>query len=490
MTGPELLARAKHRFKRGDLRQISDAIDFAEIAHQGQARKSGEPYVSHVYGAAAILLDLDMDRDTIVAGILHDVPEDTKYTLADVEKLFGPTVAQLVGGVTKLGKLKYRGLERYVENLRRMFVAMAEDVRVMIIKFADRLHNLSTLDALPPDKQRRIALESLEIYAPLANRLGMGEMKGQLEDLAFPYVWPEESAWVKTIVGPRYETLDALVASMLTTLITALQAAKIRPLSLHGRRKHLFSLYEKLQRPEYNRELSKIWDLVAIRVVVKSITDCYTVLGVVHQLWRPIPNRFKDYIAQPKPNGYQSIHTTVFGPGGQPVEIQIRDEIMHQLAEYGVAAHWHYTESGKPISGAQVEGKLAWVKELAEWRQETGHEEQYLEALKIDALHKRIFCFTPTGDVIDLPELATPIDFAYRLHSALGNTCVGAKVNNKLVSLDTPLKSGDVVEILTDKNRKLPNHDWLAYAKTQTARGHIRKALRESGDESGADPTA
>lgn len=483
MTSADLLSAGKKRFNRHDLRRLSDAIEFAEIAHQGQFRKSGEPYVMHAYATAQTLLTLGMDIETVIAGVLHDVPEDTAYTLSDVEKLFGLTVAKLVAGVTKLGKLKYRGLERYVENLRRMFVAMAEDVRVMIIKFADRLHNLSTLGSLPPDKQLRIARESLDIYAPLANRLGMGDIKGQLEDLAFPYVLPDGYAWVKALLGTRYETLNAVIDQMKADVEASLAKAKIKPVSLHGRRKHLYSLYEKLQRPEYDRDLSKIWDLVALRVVLKNVNDCYAALGIIHQLWRPVPNRFKDYIAQPKPNGYQSIHTTVFGPGGQPVEIQVRDERMHQLAEYGVAAHWHYAESGKPLAGTKIEDRLGWVKELAGWRQEVTSDEQFLEALKIDALQKRIFCLTPTGDVIDLPEQATPIDFAYHVHSELGNHCVGAKINDALVSLDTALKSGDVVEILTDKNRKAPNHDWLELAKTQTARGHIRKALREAGLE-------
>lgn len=480
MNAAEFSALVAAHFQDSDARRIADALTFAELAHQGQKRKSGDPYMTHVLGTAAKLVELGMDTDTIVAGLLHDVPEDTTYTLADVEQLFGAQVAKLVAGVTKLGKLKYRGMERYVENLRKMFVAMSEDVRVMIIKFADRLHNLSTLDALPPEKQLRIARESMDIFAPLAHRLGMGEIKGQLEDLAFPYVYPQESAWVRQLVGERYAALDRVVEDMQAALTEALQAAQVTIISMHGRRKHLFSLYEKLIRPEYNRDLTKIYDLVALRVVVGNVTDCYAALGIIHQLWRPLPNRFKDYIAQPKPNGYQSIHTTVFGPNGQPVEIQVRDLVMHQLAEFGVAAHWHYTEQGKPLAPTSVQEKVAWVRQLSEWRQEVGNDEAFLEALKIDALQKRIFCFTPTGDVIDLPEHATPIDFAYHVHTDLGTKCVGALINDKLSALDTELRSGDVVEIMTDKNRKLPNPDWLKMAKTQTARGHIRRALRDS----------
>lgn len=479
MNRTDFLNLAKQRFHGAELKRIADAADLAELAHQGQTRKSGGPYLNHALGTAAKLVDLGMDTDTVVAGLLHDVPEDTTYTLADVEKLFGPTVAKLVAGVTKLGKLKYRGLERYVENLRRMFVAMAEDVRVMIIKFADRLDNLATVDALPPDKQLRIARESMEIFAPIAHRLGMGEIKGQLEDLSFPYVYPKEFAWVRDLVGQRYEALNKTIEAMQTTVTEALAAAKVAVINIHGRRKHLYSLYQKLIRPEYNRDLSKVHDVVALRVVVGNVADCYTALGAVHQLWRPLPNRFKDYIAQPKPNGYQSLHTTVFGPTGQAVEIQIRDVAMHSLAEYGVAAHWHYTEQGKPLAPTSIQAKLAWVKQLSEWKHETGGEESSLEALKIDALQKRIFCFTPSGDVIDLPEHATPIDFAYHVHSDLGNRCVGARINDKMSALDTELRSGDVVSILIDKHRAAPNRDWLTIAKTQNARGHIRKALRE-----------
>ncbi|MEK7538205.1 MAG: HD domain-containing protein, partial [Patescibacteria group bacterium] len=330
MTNADFLVLAKKHFTGDDLQRITDALEFADLAHQGQKRKSGEPYVTHVLATAAKLIELGMDADTVVAGLLHDVPEDTAYTLADIEKLFGPTVAKLVAGVTKLGQLKYRGIERYVENLRKMFVAMSEDVRVMIIKFADRLHNLATLDALPPEKRLRIARESMEIFAPLAHRLGMGEIKGQIEDLAFPYVYPSEYAWVRQLVGERYAALDRVVDEMQRSVTAALNEAKVTIIGMHGRRKHLYSLYEKLIRPEYNRDLEKIYDLVALRIVVGNVADCYTALGVVHQLWRPLPNRFKDYVAQPKPNGYQSIHTCVFGPHGQPVEIQIRDFAMHQ----------------------------------------------------------------------------------------------------------------------------------------------------------------
>lgn len=481
MTVSDFIALARAFFSKADLKRIEEAVVFSDHAHAGQIRKSGESYISHPLAIAAKLIELRMDADTVIAGLLHDVPEDTSATLEDIATLFGDDVAFLVAGVTKLGKLKYRGLSRYVENLQKMFVAMAQDVRVMIIKFADRLHNLETLGALPREKQLRIARESIDVFAPLAHRLGVGEIKGQLEDLAFPYLKPKEYQWVKTLVGPRYEAMTKEIEVMRQGLDGALQKVGITDHNIHGRRKHLYSLYEKLVRPEYNRDISKVYDLIALRVIVPTVADCYTVLGIVHQLWKPLPQRFKDYIAQPKPNGYQSIHTTVFNQTGQPVEIQIRDEAMHQMAEYGVLAHWHYTASGKPDQGARVSDKLAWVQQLTEWKQEYESDEQYLEALKIDVLQKRIFCFTPAGDVIDLPEHATIIDFAYHVHSDLGNQCVGGKINDKMSAVDTELRSGDVIDILVDKHRQVPNGDWLEFVKTQAARSHIRKALREAG---------
>jgi GTP pyrophosphokinase len=481
MTTDDFLSLAATRWPAADLAHLKQAVAFATMAHHGQLRKSGQPYVTHSLATAATLINLGLDIETVIAGVLHDVPEDTSHTLDEIQQQFGSTVAFLVGGVTKLGTIKYRGLARYVENLRRMFIATAQDVRVMIIKFADRQHNLQTLQYLPADKQLRIARESVEIYAPLAHRLGMGEMKGQLEDLAFPYLKPTEYAWVKRLVGERYDQLEKEIETMKGRVDRALRQADIPIVSIHGRRKYLYSLYEKLQRPENRGDITSITDLIAIRIIVPSVAQCYNALGLIHQLWRPWPKRFKDFIAQPKPNGYQSLHTTVFGPLGQPVEIQIRDQAMHQAAEFGVAAHWHYAESGKPVAGQQVHPKLEWIKELSEWKKEYDSEEQYLEALKIDALHKRIFCFTPNGDVIDLPEQATPIDFAYHVHSDLGQRCVGAKVNDRIVALDTELRSGDVVEIMIDKKRRRPNRDWLQIARTQTARARIRRALRESG---------
>lgn len=479
MTEKEFLTIALPRFSEPDRERLRQAVAFASAAHRGQARKSGEPYVEHAFAAAATLVDWNMDIDTVIAGILHDVPEDTDRTLEDVADRFGTEVATLVAGVTKLGRLKYRGLERYLENLRRMFVAMAEDVRVMIIKFADRRHNLETLAALPPPKRARIARESLEIFAPLADRLGMGEVKGQLEDLAFPHVYPKDYAWLQKIVGSEYARFGDIMERMLDRIRDELQAAHIPVTNVDGRRKHLYSLYRKLLRPEYNRDISRITDLIALRIVVPTVGDCYAALGIVHQAWKPMPQRFKDYIAQPKPNGYQSLHTAVFGPAGHAVEIQVRTADMHRLAEYGVAAHWHYAESGKPDAGRPVDTKLAWVQELAEWRHDFDTDEQFLESLKIDALRQRIFCFTPNGDVIDLPEGATPVDFAYHVHSDLGDRCIGAKINTNIAALDTELRSGDMVEILVNKSRKRPNADWLEFVKTENARQHIRRAFRD-----------
>lgn len=478
MDSKEFLRYIRPHYSPDDVGRLEVAVEFATEAHAGQMRKSGAPYIDHPMAVAKKLVDLHMDADSVIAGLLHDVPEDTSRTIADVEGLFGPTVAFLVAGVTKVSKLKYRGLERYIDNLQKMFVAMAEDVRVIIIKFCDRLHNLETLDSLPRDKQLRIARESLEVYAPLAHRLGIGEIKGQLEDLAFPYVSPKGFAWTVKIVGEQYHDLERITANMIWALRERLALEDNQPIDIHGRRKHLYSLYLKLMRPEYDGDIRRINDLVALRVIMPNIAACYGALGVVHQLWRPIPHRFKDYIAQPKPNGYQSLHTGVFGPHGQPVEIQIRDEEMHDLAERGVAAHWFYNEQGKPFQAGAVSQKLAWVQELSEWKQHFESPEQYLEDIKIDALKQRIFCFTPNGDVLDLPEGASLIDFAYRVHSDVGNQCVGGKINGMMASLDRELRSGDVVEVLTDKRRKMPNPDWLEIAKTHAARSHIRRALR------------
>ncbi len=475
-----LLERIRSNGLKVDTDLVRLAYDFAAEAHKHNLRLSGEPYIIHPLAVACTLADLKLDQATIVAGLLHDIAEDTPVTSAEVEKNFGPEVAKLVEGVTKLGKLKYRGMERYIENLRKMFIAIAEDVRVILIKFADRIHNLETIAPLPGPKQERIARESLEIYAPIANRLGMGDIKGRLEDLAFPILYPKEHDWVQGLIRERIPEFETTLRDVRARLLEELAAEQIPVLDVHGRRKHLWSLYQKLLRPQYDQDITRLTDLIALRVVVPSVADCYAVLGVVHKHWRPLPGRIKDYIAQPKPNGYRSIHTTVFVKHGQPLEIQIRDMEMHRQAEFGVAAHWHYDESGKPKSGSTAPTEqVAWIRELSDWKREYATDEQYLEALRIDVFQNRIFVFTPKGEVIDLPEDSTPVDFAYALHSDIGSQCTGSRVNGKIASLDTPLKSGDVVEIIRDKNRKHPNPDWLTTVKTHLARTKIRKDARD-----------
>jgi len=471
----ELLIKEVKKYSQPkDLDLLRLIYDFADTAHAGQTRKSGEPYITHPLATAYILALMRIDPHIIAAALLHDVPEDTKVTIADIEKNFGKDIAGMVRGITKLGALKYRGVERYIENLRKMFVAMAEDVRVMIIKFADRVHNLLTLDAHQPNKRYRIALESLEIYAPIANRLAMGEFKGMLEDLSFPYIFPKEYEKVKTI---REQTLANVTQTLEKTrnkINHELKKSGINVYSLDSRAKQLYSLYQKLLRK--NWEIEKVFDIIALRVIVKDVSDCYAALGIVHQLWHPLKGRIKDYIAQPKPNGYQSLHTTVFGEEGKIIEFQIRTQEMHDEAEYGVAAHWHYDEHGVRLPNKNI----AWAQELANLQKEILTSLSDLEEMKIDFFHNHIFVFTPKGDVIDLPEDATPVDFAYHIHTDIGNHCNGAKVNDQLVSLDTPLRSGDVVEIMISKDRKGPSPDWMKTVKTHAAKTHIKNSLNKS----------
>ncbi|MCF6276777.1 MAG: RelA/SpoT family protein [Candidatus Magasanikbacteria bacterium] len=467
-----LLDKIKSYIPNADLEIIQLAYDFAKNAHKGQTRKSGEPYIIHPLAAAHILADMRIDPVVITATILHDVPEDTDITLEEVEQNFGKEIAGLVRGITKLGKLKYRGIERYIENLRKMFIAMAEDVRVMIIKFADRIHNLETLEALPPQKRYRIALESLEIYAPIAGRLGMDEMKGRLEDLAFKFVYPQEYRRVKQIRDDRLKGKEEYFTKIQKKAKESLKNANIPIIYVSGRNKKLYSFYKKLVRKD--NQITKIYDLVAIRIVVPTIADCYATLGILHNVWKPMKGRIKDYISQPKPNGYKSLHTTVFGDDGEMVEFQIRTLEIHEEAQYGVAAHWHYDEHGSRLPKKEI----MWAKELAEIQKDMLKKLSDLEEIKVDFLQTRIFVFTPKGDVIDLPECATPVDFAYHIHTDIGNKCNSATVNDKIVSLDAELKNGDVVEITTNKNRKGPNPDWLSFVKTTTAKNHIKNARK------------
>jgi GTP pyrophosphokinase len=476
-TVEDLVDTIKLYAKDDDLDIIRLAYYFAKNAHEGQFRKSGEPYITHPLAASYLLAKLRIDPIIIVATLLHDVPEDTEVTINEISKNFGEEVAKMVAGITKLGKLKYRGVERYIENLRKMFVAMAEDVRVMIIKFADRIHNLTTLESLPPQKQYRIALESLEIFAPLANRLGMAEMGGLLEDLSFKYVNPREYQKTKAIRDEKIQGRSLYLKQIQEKAKKELEKEGIETEKIYGREKRIYSLYQKLHRKE--NEIAKINDIFAIRIILNSIADCYATLGILHRTWKPIKGRIKDYIAQPKPNGYQSLHTTVFADDGEIVEFQIRTHEMHEEAEYGVGAHWHYDENGSRLPTRQVE----WVKELAELQKDILNDLSDLEEMKVDFLQRRIFVFTPKGDVIDLPENATPIDFAYHIHTDIGHKCSAAMVNEKIVKLDTPLRNGDVVEIVLDKNRKNPNPDWMDYAKTQSAKHHIKIALKNKAEK-------
>lgn len=474
ITINDLVGRMQKYCRPNELDLVWLAYEMAASAHQGQFRKSGEPYIIHPLSTAYILAAMRIDSSIIAAALLHDVPEDTAVTIDDIEKNFGPDIAAMVRGITKLGKLKYRGVERYMENLRKMFVAMAEDVRVMIIKFADRIHNLSTLDVLDEKKRSRVALESLEIYAPIANRLGMGEFKGMLEDLSFQHLQPVDYTRVKELRDRILSDEEKVIEQILTKIRGELYRADVKVIDLHGRKKQLYSFYQKLKQKGWDSD--KVYDVIALRVIVGDIGDCYATLGIIHRLYRPLKGRIKDYIAQPKPNGYQSLHTTVFTDEGRMVEFQIRTSEMHEAAEFGVAAHWHYDERGSRLP----QRDLSWAKQLAEIQKEVLVNFSDLEELKVDFFKNRIFVFTPSGDVIDLPEDATPIDFAYHIHSEVGNKCTGAKINDQMSSLETPLKSGDVVEIIVDKNRKGPSTDWLKSAKTHVARSHIRQALKNS----------
>lgn len=465
----DVLYLVKKNNPQANLNLIKKAYSFAKEVHQTQKRLTKEPYIIHPLATAYKLAELKMDDLTVAAGLLHDTIEDTGRNINEIKEKFGEEIAFLIEGVTKLGRLKYRGMERYIENLRRMFVAMAQDIRVIVIKFADRIHNLETLTAQPKNKQKRIALESLEIFAPIANRLGMGEIKGILEDLSFPYIYPKEYEKLLKLVKPKYVEREKIIEGLKKDLTKILRDHQIKIVSIHGRVKHLFSLYKKLL--TYNNDLSKIYDLVALRIVVPDINQCYEALGVIHRFCRPLKGRIKDYIAQPKPNGYRSLHTTVFTPRGEIIEIQIRDSRMHEEAEYGIASHWHYKEK----EGEKLKDKeLPWVQELVRFQKEVQDGQEYLASLKLDMFQNRIFTFTPHGDVIDLPEDATPVDFAYYIHTEVGHRCSGAFINDQIASLNTKLKSGDVVEIITDPKRKGPNPDWLDFVKTSTARRHIR----------------
>lgn len=460
---------------------IQSAYDFAKTKHETQKRNSGEPYFTHVFAVAKNCADLGMDIETIVAALLHDSLEDTDATEEEIKELFGDNILFLVKGVTKLGKLKYRGQARHVESMRKFFVAMSEDLRVLIIKLADRLHNVQTLQHVRPDKQVRIAVETIEVHAALAGRLGMGKLKGMLEDYSFPFAYPKEYAQTKTLFDQRMPEAQKTVQEVHDTVQKTVKEYGIQNVTVESRVKHMYSLYRKLLK--YKMEVDSIYDIVALRVVVNTVADCYQTLGLVHMLWKPIPRRIKDYIALPKPNGYQSLHTTVVTEHGI-VEIQIRTYMMSQEAEMGVASHFLYKENkfdNKNNRGAIPENKkLEWLDELRELQGVISKPSRFLEQLNHDLFKNRIFVFTPKGDVIDLPEDASPIDFAYAIHSAIGDTTNSARVNGKMVPLGAKLKNGDIVEVITSKKSK-PSNKWLDYAKTTMARRKIRAYVTEHG---------
>lgn len=467
---------------------IERAHQFAKEAHKSQKRASGEDYISHPEKVAEILSKSNLDAQTIAAAYLHDVPEDTGKTMKDIEKNFGKEIAFLVDGVSKLGRLRYpkeglqiknietredQPIDMRAESLRKMFFAMAEDLRVILIKLADRLHNMQTLNALPKKKRKRIALETLEIFAPLANRLGMGEMKGQLEDLAFPHLYPEEYKWLTENIGEEYEERKKYLKKVESELRRILKKEGIKPINIHARAKHYWSLYQKLLK--HDMDLNKIYDIVALRIILKDVESCYKSLGAIHKNWKPLPGRIKDYIALPKPNEYRALHTTVFCLEGKITEFQIKTEKMHQEAENGICAHWAKKEK---IGSKKGMKKFAWVSQLRDWQKEVTKSKDFWEGLKIDFFKNRIFVFTPKGEVVDLPEDACPIDFAYQIHSEIGDHCAGAKINKKMKSLSTPLRNGDEVEIITDNSQK-PSRDWLDFVKTNLSKSRIKSFLKK-----------
>ncbi|MDY3206630.1 bifunctional (p)ppGpp synthetase/guanosine-3',5'-bis(diphosphate) 3'-pyrophosphohydrolase [Clostridium baratii] len=473
----ELIKVINENCNNVDIDVIKKAYEVAKEAHKDQKRISGEPYITHPIDVACILAELGMDTSTIAAGLLHDVIEDTDYTYEDMAREFSEEIANLVEGVTKLGKIQYKTKEeQQADNVRKMLLAMAKDIRVIIIKLADRLHNLRTLKFMRKEKQKQKAKETLDIYAPLAHRLGMSKIKWELEDLAFRYLHEEEYYdLVKKIAEKRVER-EEYIDSVIKDLDDKLQDAGIDA-DIEGRPKHFYSIYRKMVNK--HKSIEQIFDLTAIRILVNSVKDCYGVLGIVHTIYKPIPGRFKDYIAMPKPNMYQSLHTTVIGPQGKTFEIQIRTFEMHKTAEYGIAAHWKYKEGGDDDKGVDFETKLAWLRDILEWQKETSDAEEFIEGFKIDLFSDEVFVFTPKGVVINLASGSTPIDFAYRIHTDIGNRCIGAKVNGKIVPLDYKLKTGEIVEIITSKTAQGPKMDWLNIAKSNQAKSKIRQWFKK-----------
>jgi guanosine-3',5'-bis(diphosphate) 3'-pyrophosphohydrolase len=481
----QLLARLREQSPRADLDVVRAAYLFAEQAHRAQTRASGDPYITHAVAVASILVDLRLDPVTVAAGLLHDVAEDTGVTLRQVEEHFGAEIAGLVDGVTKLGRIEWMSREqRQAESLRKMFLAMASDIRIVLIKLADRLHNMRTLQYLPDWKQRRTAQETLDIYAPLAERLGIGRIQRELEDLAFAVLQPDAYQEIRRQLAEAESTRAQFLEQVADTLHRELNRAGVRVARdrITARPKHVYSIWKKMQRPKYaGQPVARIYDRLGVRVILDDVKDCYAALGVVHSLWKPIPGEFDDYIANPKTSGYQSLHTTVLYQG-EPLEIQIRTLQMHREAEHGIAAHWKYKE-GRPAE-KEFEQKLAWLRQLLDWHAEVQDARAFVRSVKLDLFQNEVFVFTPKGDVIDLPAGATPVDFAYRIHTDVGHRCVGARVNGRLVPLSHRLRTGDIVEILTSKTEGRPSRDWLAFVVTTTARAKIRQWFKkEARDE-------
>ena len=482
-----LIARIRKYHPSTDVSMIEKAYKLAVKAHGDQRRKSGEPYIIHPLWVAIILADLEMDKETIAAGMLHDVVEDTKFTEEDIRREFGDEVALLVDGVTKLGRLSYSSdkLEVQAENLRKMFLAMAKDIRVIIIKLADRLHNMRTLQFMTPAKQKEKAKETMDIYAPIAQRLGISKIKTELDDLALKYSQPELFYDLVNQINARKTEREEFVEQIVEEVSTHMKNANIKA-EVNGRVKHFFSIYKKMVNQD--KTVDQIYDLFAVRIIVESVKDCYAALGVIHEMYTPIPGRFKDYIAMPKPNMYQSLHTTLMSSVGQPFEIQIRTEEMHKTAEYGIAAHWKYKESndGKKSVEAQEEEKLSWLRQILEWQRDMSDNREFLNLIKgdLDLFAEDVYCFTPQGDVKNLPNGSTPIDFAYAIHSAVGNKMVGARVNGKLVNIDYKIQNGDRIEILTSQNSKGPSRDWLNIVKSTQAKNKINQWFKKEFKES------
>ena len=477
----ELIEKIKKYAQNANIGLVEKAYYFGKNAHEGQFRKSGEPYFIHPVAVADILSDMELDIETIVAGLLHDVVEDTDYTYEDIEAEFGKEVADLVDGVTKLGQIKYQSKEEtQAENLRKMFLAMAKDIRVILIKLADRLHNMRTLKFMPPEKARAKAKETLEIYGGIAHRLGISMIKWELEDLALRYIDPEGYYELVDRVAKKRSQREAYIENILNLLNQNFFNVGIS-CDVYGRPKHFYSIYSKMQNKHKNFE--EIYDLTAVRIIVDTVKDCYAVLGMVHTLWKPIPGRFKDYIAMPKPNMYQSLHTTVIGPDGEPVEIQIRTKEMHNIAEYGIAAHWKYKEGNTDTRRNTAEEKLQWLRQMMEWEKDLKDPQEFLEALKDDVFSSQVYVFTPKGDVVELPAGATPIDFAYRVHTNVGNKCVGAKIDGRIVPIDYKLQNGNIVEILTSSNSNGPSRDWINIVKTPNAKSRIRQWFKKERRE-------